>query len=216
MPTISVSNSLHFPANFLEKTETHIRRMNIFSLKQNRTVPSFLSLQEKKRSVSVSTNCTFGRNQDFKVDLKNRNGWFHFVGIGGCGLSALAMVLRLVAWSSNMHGLKDAGARLYIGHSMSNIEGNNGGSRFPDALLFQVPFHIIMLRFYMPNLLEYLYRRDYWLARLTLNYNLLLLVVVMIAICSPDRGLLHFPTITLPTSPPPFPALATPPPSSSG
>ncbi|KAK3220326.1 hypothetical protein Dsin_014296 [Dipteronia sinensis] len=183
MPTISVSNSLHFPANFLEKTETHIRRMNIFSLKQNRTVPSFVSLQEKKRSVSVSTNCTFGRNQDFKVDLKNRNGWFHFVGIGGCGLSALAMLALKhgfevsgsdIVWSSYMHGLKDAGARLYIGHSMSNIEGNNGGSRFPDAVVVSsaIPHYNVEI-LHAKSVGVPVYKRDYWLAKLTENYNLI-------------------------------------------
>ncbi|KAI9161859.1 hypothetical protein LWI28_021384 [Acer negundo] len=182
MPTKSVSNSLHFPANFLEKTDTHFRRMNTFSLKSNRTVPSFLSLQEKNRSVSVSTNCTFGRNQEFKVDLKNRSGWIHFVGIGGCGLSALAILALKqgfevsgsdIVWSSYMDGLKDAEAQLYIGHSMSNIEGNNG-SRFPDAVVVSsaIPHDNVEI-LHAKSVGVPVYKRDYWLAKLTENYNLI-------------------------------------------
>ncbi|KAK1577427.1 hypothetical protein Q3G72_021652 [Acer saccharum] len=182
MPTISVSNSLHFPANFLEKTETHLRRMNTFSLKSNRTVPSFLSLQEKNRIVSVSIYCTFGRNQEFKVDVKNRSGWIHFVGIGGCGLSALAMLTLKqgfevsgsdIVWSSYMDGLKDAGARLYIGHSMSNIEGNNG-SRLPIAVVVSsaIPQDNVEI-LHAKSVGVPVYKRDYWLAKLTENYNLI-------------------------------------------
>ncbi|KAK2653977.1 hypothetical protein Ddye_013833 [Dipteronia dyeriana] len=182
MSAISVSNSLHFPENFLEKSETHFRRMNAFSLKPNRTVPSFLSLQEKNRSVSVSTNCTFGRNQKFKVDLKNQSGWIHFVGIGGCGLSALAMLALKqgfevsgsdIVWSSYMDGPKDAGARLYIGHSMSNIDGNNG-SRLPNAVVVSsaIPQDNVEI-LHAKSVGVPVYKRDYWLAKLTENYNLI-------------------------------------------
>ncbi|KAL5744690.1 hypothetical protein ACOSQ2_027806 [Xanthoceras sorbifolium] len=182
MPAILVSNSLHFPANFLEKIETQFRRMNAFSSKLNRTVPCFSSLHEKNHSFSVSRSCKFGRNKKSTVDLKNRKGWIHFVGIGGCGLSALAMLALKqgfevsgsdIVWSSYMDGLKEAGAGLHIGHSVTNIQGNNG-SRFPNAVVVSsaIPQDNVEI-LHAKSVGVPVYKRDYWLAKLTENYNLI-------------------------------------------
>lgn len=39
-----------------------------------------------------------------------------------------------LVWSSYMEGLLEAGANLHIGHSVSNIQSNDG-SRFPNAVV---------------------------------------------------------------------------------
>jgi len=56
----------------------------------------------------------------------------HFVGIGGCGMSAIAKILLKKGFkisgsdlreSANTMRLKDLGARIYIGHNGSNVRG---------------------------------------------------------------------------------------------
>lgn len=92
MPAISVSNSLHFPANLLEKLETQFFRKSCLWFKSNQNLPLVLLFKEKKSFISVLAKGTFKKNQECIVDLKSRKGWIHFVGVGGCGLSALAVL----------------------------------------------------------------------------------------------------------------------------
>ncbi|MQL71788.1 hypothetical protein Taro_004101 [Colocasia esculenta] len=70
-------------------------------------------------------------------------GWIHFVGIGGCGVSALAMLALQqgfevsgsdIVWSDFMGQLHKAGARLHIGHSISNMQRHND-SGLPIAVI---------------------------------------------------------------------------------
>ncbi|KAJ0042864.1 hypothetical protein Pint_17530 [Pistacia integerrima] len=181
MPAISVSSSLHFPANLLEKLETRFFRKRCLQFKSNQNLQSVLLFKEKRSFISVLAKGTFKKNQECIVDLKNRKGWIHFVGVGGCGLSALA-VLALkqgfevsgsdMMWSSYMDGLQAAGACLHIGHSISNIQRNNE-SRFPDALVISsaIPQDNVEI-LHAKSVGVPVYKRDYWLAKLTENFNL--------------------------------------------
>jgi UDP-N-acetylmuramate--alanine ligase len=69
-----------------------------------------------------------------KIDLKNINkgALFHFVGIGGIGMSAIAGAMQ--SWgfrvqgsndveNENMAGLADAGVRTFVGHAAGNVRG---------------------------------------------------------------------------------------------
>ncbi|XP_031275136.1 uncharacterized protein LOC116133570 isoform X2 [Pistacia vera] len=181
MPAISLSSSLHFPANLLEKLETQFFRKSCLQFKSNQNLQSVLLFKEKKSFISVLAKGTFKKNQECTADLKNRKGWIHFVGVGGCGLSALA-VLALkqgfevsgsdLMWSSYMDGLQAAGACLHIGHSISNIQRNNE-SRFPDALVISsaIPQDNVEI-LHAKSVGVPVYKRDYWLAKLTENFNL--------------------------------------------
>ncbi|XAR53622.1 UDP-N-acetylmuramate--L-alanine ligase [Bertholletia excelsa] len=94
--------------------------------------------------ISASETRTDGRSL-VAVELRNRNEklWVNFVGIGGCGLCALAM-LELkrgyevsgsdVVWSSFMDGLDAAGARLCLGHSVHSTQKHDG-LILPDAIV---------------------------------------------------------------------------------
>jgi UDP-N-acetylmuramate--alanine ligase len=64
-------------------------------------------------------------------DGKLQENWYHFVGIGGAGMSGLAKIMLekgkrvsgsdLVA-SANVNGLLEKGARVFIGHAAENIQ----------------------------------------------------------------------------------------------
>lgn len=59
--------------------------------KTNRSVKSVQALS-KNNSGSISIATTVTQERDRVLDSsRNDKGWIHFVGIGGCGLSALAM-----------------------------------------------------------------------------------------------------------------------------
>eukprot|EP00850_Spirogloea_muscicola_P008536 SM000045S16281 [mRNA] locus=s45:655945:660413:- [translate_table: standard] len=68
----------------------------------------------------------------------------HFVGIGGAGLSALALVALQQGWqvsgsdavdSDRLHNLREAGADVYVGHSAAQLTAGQRRDRTPDALV---------------------------------------------------------------------------------
>ncbi|URD85016.1 Mur ligase family, catalytic domain [Musa troglodytarum] len=108
--------------------------------------------------------------------------WIHFVGIGGAGLSALAMLALKqgfevsgsdIMWSSYMDNLHNSGARLFIGHSMSNIEKNDGLS-LPNAIVISsaIPADNEEIAHAMSVGVP-IYKRDHWLRRITEKFNLI-------------------------------------------
>lgn len=88
--SLSVSNSLHFTVYFLDGHGNQFSIKRCLCCKSNRIPPSVLLYVEKKSSIAVLRNCAYKKNQECTVDFKNRKEWIHFVGIGGCGMSALA------------------------------------------------------------------------------------------------------------------------------
>lgn len=72
-----------------------------------------------------------------------------------------------------MEGLLEAGANLHIGHSVSNIQGNDG-SRFPNAVVASsaIPQDNVEI-LHAKSVGVPIYKRDYWLAKLTEKYNLI-------------------------------------------
>ncbi|PSS04389.1 UDP-N-acetylmuramate--L-alanine ligase [Actinidia chinensis var. chinensis] len=136
--------------------------------------------RDRRVSVSVSVRCTDRE----AVDLCHRKekDWLHFVGVGGCGLSALAMLALKqgyevsgsdIGWSSFMDGLQEAGARLYVGHSVTNMQKHNG-LILPKAIVVSSAIPQDNVEILYANSVELpIYKRDYWLAKLTEHYNLI-------------------------------------------
>ncbi|KAF4356514.1 hypothetical protein F8388_026986 [Cannabis sativa] len=71
------------------------------------------------------------------VSLKNQKKWIISVGVGGCGMSALAMLAVKqgyevsgsdLVWSRFMDKLQEAGVRLHICHSVSHLQRHNDTS----------------------------------------------------------------------------------------
>ncbi|KAE9464842.1 hypothetical protein C3L33_03259, partial [Rhododendron williamsianum] len=144
---------------------------------------SCLTLKEHARRVSLCATPMDRRSQAI-VDSGNREDkcWVHFVGIGGCGLSALAMLALKqgyevsgsdIMWSSFMDGLHEAGAWLYVGHSVSNMQKHNG-LILPKAIVVSsaIPQDNVEI-LYAKSVGVPVYKRDYWLAKLTEQYNLI-------------------------------------------
>lgn len=109
-------------------------------------------------------------------------GRIHFVGVGGCGLSALAMLALKqgfevsgsdIMWTSFMNGLLKAGATLSIGHSISNIDGNKGAS-LPKMLVISsaIPANNEEVAHARSTGIP-IYKRDVWLRKVTEHYNLI-------------------------------------------
>nr|XP_018677730.1 PREDICTED: uncharacterized protein LOC103976212 isoform X2 [Musa acuminata subsp. malaccensis] len=121
----------------------------------------------------------FGSKDEGQDDKQE---WIHFVGVGGAGLSALAMLALKqgfevsgsdIMWSSYMDNLHNSGARLFIGHSMSNIERNDGLS-LPNAIVISsaIPADNEEIAHAMSVGVP-IYKRDHWLRRITEKYNLI-------------------------------------------
>ncbi|XP_058205999.1 uncharacterized protein LOC131319651 isoform X2 [Rhododendron vialii] len=169
----SPSTSLHFPATSRQKPSFITKRIRI---------PALTS-KEHARRVSLCATPMDRRSQAI-VDSSNREDkcWVHFVGIGGCGLSALAMLALKqgyevsgsdIMWSSFMDGLHEAGAWLYVGHSVSNMQKHNG-LILPKAIVVStaIPQDNVEI-LYAKSVGVPVYKRDYWLAKLTEQYNLI-------------------------------------------
>ncbi|KAL7229805.1 hypothetical protein ACSBR2_008375 [Camellia fascicularis] len=183
-PATSPSTSLHIPATSRRKPRSPsslpLRGEVGLGCRTNRTWPTVVTSKEHARGVSVSA--TQSREA---VNLCNRNekGWVHFVGIGGCGLSALAMLALKqgyevsgsdIVWSSFMDGLEDAGARLHVGHSVSNMQKHHNGLILPNSVVVSSsipPDNVEIL--YAKSVGVPVYKRGYWLAKLTEHYNLI-------------------------------------------
>ncbi|KAI3458102.1 hypothetical protein Pfo_014765 [Paulownia fortunei] len=151
----------------------------------NDTSPRVLSpFQKPFRRMSVSANFPSGKkDENFESHCFGKMRWIHFIGVGGSGLSALAMLALKqgyavsgsdIAWSSYMDALKEAGAFIYIGHSESNLQRNGDVSSLPDA--------VVVSSAIPPENVEILiakscgvpvYKRGAWLGKITKDYNLI-------------------------------------------
>ncbi|ONI25400.1 hypothetical protein PRUPE_2G300700 [Prunus persica] len=184
-PALSTSKTLNFPANLMEKQkipfQIFLRKISVQG-KTNRSVKSVQALS-KNNSGSISIATTVTQERDRVLDSsRNDKGWIHFVGIGGCGLSALAMFALKqgyevsgsdIEWSSFMDGLQEAGALLHIGHSVENMQ-RNAASRLPDAIVVSsaIPQHNVEILCAKSAGVP-VYKRDHWLGKLTQGYNLI-------------------------------------------
>ncbi|KAL5567920.1 hypothetical protein UlMin_024495 [Ulmus minor] len=183
-PAISPSKSFHFPANFPGKHETHFHillRKTSLRCKTRRVRVAHPAFNENNSSISVSTASTDQSDQE-SISFNNGKDWIHFVGIGGCGLSALAMLALKqgyevsgsdIEWNSSMDRLQEAGARLHIGHSVTNMQGNTS-SRLPNAVVISsaIPQNNMEI-LYAKSVGVPVYKRDYWLGKLTQHYKLI-------------------------------------------
>ncbi|WKA07292.1 hypothetical protein VitviT2T_025137 [Vitis vinifera] len=181
---ISPSNSLHFPTNFLGKIMTHfmVRPRNATFSCRTLQIQTLASNLEESSRVSFSTRSRADIKNEESFVLGNRKGWIHFVGIGGSGLSALAMLALKqgfevsgsdIVWSSFLDGLKETGAQLHLGHSESNIQRNNGSS-LPDAIVVSsaIPQDNLEI-LHAKSVGIPVYKRGNWLGKLTEHYNLI-------------------------------------------
>ncbi|KAL6291556.1 hypothetical protein ACE6H2_009066 [Prunus campanulata] len=184
-PALSTSKTLNFPANLIEKQkipfQIFLRKISVQG-KTNRSGKSVQDLSKNNSgSISIATTVTEERDRVFD-SLRNEKGWIHFVGIGGCGLSALAMLALKqgyevsgsdIEWSSFMDGLQEAGALLHICHSVENMQ-RNAASRLPDAIVVSsaIPQHNVEI-LYAKSVGVPVYKRDHWLGKLTQGYNLI-------------------------------------------
>ncbi|OIS95694.1 PREDICTED: uncharacterized protein LOC109235188 [Nicotiana attenuata] len=112
---------------------------------------------------------------------RKRKEWIHFVGVGGCGLSALAMLALKqgyevsgsdIMWNKAMDALREAGARVYTGHSELSLRKHNGS--MPDALVVSSAIcgdNVEIL--YAESVGVPVYKRGAWLGRITESYNLI-------------------------------------------
>ncbi|KAA3475971.1 UDP-N-acetylmuramate--L-alanine ligase-like [Gossypium australe] len=182
-PATSVSDSRYFQPNFLEKVKI---KVHLTGLRYKNTVLEKCILASKKiRRISLIKTRATKREQHCNIEhLKDRNqqNWVHFVGVGGCGLSALALIAVKqgfevsgsdIKWSSFMDGLQQAGVRLHIGHSTLNIQSENG-SRFPNCIVVSSAISEDNAEvLHAKSIGIPVYKRDYWLAKLTENHKLI-------------------------------------------
>ncbi|KAF4400265.1 hypothetical protein G4B88_019474 [Cannabis sativa] len=178
-PAISPSRCFHIPANSLVKSETLPR--NILIRNNLRRVPphirpSFAAVNENNGTLSAVS-----KDRE-PVSLKNQKKWIHFVGVGGCGMSALAMLAVKqgyevsgsdLVWSRFMDKLQEAGVRLHICHSVSNLQRHNG-SRLPSAVVISsaIPQNNVEI-LHAKSTGVPVYKRDYWLGNLTQHHKLI-------------------------------------------
>ncbi|XP_060972046.1 uncharacterized protein LOC115716599 isoform X2 [Cannabis sativa] len=178
-PAISPSRCFHIPANSLVKSET--LPCNILCRNNLRRVPphirpSFAAVNENNGTLSAVS-----KDRE-PVSLKNQKKWIHFVGVGGCGMSALAMLAVKqgyevsgsdLVWSRFMDKLQEAGVRLHICHSVSNLQRHNG-SRLPSAVVISsaIPQNNVEI-LHAKSTGVPVYKRDYWLGNLTQHHKLI-------------------------------------------
>ncbi|KAG0623909.1 hypothetical protein M758_3G210600 [Ceratodon purpureus] len=108
-------------------------------------------------------------------------GSVHFVGIGGAGLSALALLaLRQgwqvsgsdFSWSEQIERLKEAGVRVYVGHNAAQMIPE--GSPPPDALVVSSAVGPGNEEVDAASALNVpIYKRDTWLGKITEGYELI-------------------------------------------
>ncbi|WOK97150.1 hypothetical protein Cni_G05858 [Canna indica] len=125
-------------------------------------------------------SAAFGCHDEKLVEKKQE--WIHFVGIGGTGLSALAMLALKqgfevsgsdITWNCYMDNLHKAGARLFIGHSVSNIHKKTGFD-LPNALVISsaIPADNEEIAHAM-SIGVPIFKRALWLKKITEKYNLI-------------------------------------------
>ncbi|XP_038971501.1 UDP-N-acetylmuramate--L-alanine ligase-like isoform X1 [Phoenix dactylifera] len=113
---------------------------------------------------------------------KKNKGWIHFVGIGGSGLSALALLALKqgfevsgsdIMWGRFMDGLHKAGARLFIGHSASNME-RSAGSGLPNVVVVSSAIPADNKEIVHAKLMGIpIYKRDDWLRKITEKHKVI-------------------------------------------
>ncbi|KAK5782639.1 uncharacterized protein LOC108454576 [Gossypium arboreum] len=182
-PATSVSDSRYFQPNFLEKVKIIVHLTGLHH--KNTVLEKCILASKKNRRISLIKTRATKREQHCNIEhLKDRNqqNWVHFVGVGGCGLSALALIAVKqgfevsgsdIKWSSFMDGLQQAGVRLHIGHSTLNIQSENG-SRFPNCIVVSSAISEDNAEvLHAKSIGIPVYKRDYWLAKLTENHKLI-------------------------------------------
>ncbi|OMP03966.1 hypothetical protein COLO4_10058 [Corchorus olitorius] len=185
--TMSVPDSCTFQANFLGEVRVDVRlpKCKAPSRRKKAVLEKWILASQKERHSLLLTAQARKREEVCKfVKLKNPNQkqWIHFVGVGGCGLSALALLAVKqgfevsgsdIRWSSFMNGLEQAGVRLHVGHSMSNVKSNNG-LRFPNAIVVSsaIPQDNVEI-LHAKSMGIPVYKRDYWLAKITEHHKLI-------------------------------------------
>ncbi|XVE58477.1 hypothetical protein DITRI_Ditri04bG0172600 [Diplodiscus trichospermus] len=180
---MSVPDSCFCRPKFFEKVKIHFQ---LNDLRCINTVLEKCSLasKENRRISLLTTRAAKGERGCEVVHVKDQNkkDWIHFVGVGGCGLSALALLAVKqgfevsgsdIKWSSFMDGLQQAGVRLNVGHSALNIQSQSG-SRFPNAIVVSsaIPQDNVEI-LHAKSIGIPVYKRDYWLAKLTENHKLI-------------------------------------------
>lgn len=118
----------------------------------------------------------------FSKGDEEKKGWVHFVGIGGSGLSALAMLALKqgfevsgsdICWSCYMDDLQKAGAKVFLGHSINSLESQNDGKQ-PDAIVISSAIPKDNVEILYAELVGIpIYKRDSWLRNITKLYNLI-------------------------------------------
>ncbi|KAF9615464.1 hypothetical protein IFM89_023722 [Coptis chinensis] len=135
-PAISKSHLLNFDPNpkplpLTFHSQTNFRFKSTDHVIKNR----FYIFSESKNEYTTTNISSL---------FKNKKTWIHFVGVGGCGMSALAMLALKqgfevsgsdIVWNEYMDRLREAGARLFVGHSVLNIERKGFGSCLPDKVV---------------------------------------------------------------------------------
>ncbi|KAG6387718.1 hypothetical protein SASPL_152910 [Salvia splendens] len=137
------------------------------------------------RGISASANPPHCISEvvDFEPRGFGEKGRIHFVGVGGSGLSALAMLALKqgymvsgsdIAWSSYMDALKEAGASLFVGHSERNLHWNGEISSFPQAVVVSsaIPPENVEVLIAQSRGVP-VYKRGAWLGKITKDYNLI-------------------------------------------
>ncbi|KAL3524315.1 hypothetical protein ACH5RR_017149 [Cinchona calisaya] len=168
---------------FHGKSNPHqIRKTNIIS------TPSLSSrCRIKTNRIWVSAkppHCNdAGKYNSERSNIRNADkGWIHFVGVGGCGMSALALLALKqgyevsgsdIVWSSYMDRLREAGAHLYVGHSELNL-GKLSWLSFPDAVVTSsaIPLDNVEI-LHAKSAGIPVYKRGDWLGKITVDYNLI-------------------------------------------
>ncbi|XP_026409070.1 uncharacterized protein LOC113304226 [Papaver somniferum] len=140
-----------------------------------------LSYHVPPKLISVSSDQDQTTNSPFKIENPSSKKWVHFIGIGGCGLSALAKLALNqdyevsgsdIVWNESMNGLQEAGATVWLGHSVNNLR--NGVGSLPDFVVVSSAIssdNVEILHaesFGVP-----VYKRDKWLGMVTSDYNLI-------------------------------------------
>ncbi|OVA13961.1 Mur ligase [Macleaya cordata] len=162
---IPASKSVHFPAKSRRKPKPDalkIHRLTPSRCKFLHNLTSASTLNETNFSVSIKCQ-EQTENTSSKTENPKENSWIHF----GFEVSGSD-----IARSELMDELQESGAELHLGHSVSNLQRNNG-SNLPDAVVVSsaIPsdnVEILHAKSYgVP-----VYKRDKWLEKITSNYNL--------------------------------------------
>jgi len=101
----------------------------------------------------------------------------HFLGVGGSGMSNLALLARWNGWavsgsdmqeSAKLQALRDEGVNVFVGHSPENVQQSQGIIGLPDAVIVSsaVPEDNIELKTALLCGVP-VYRRDEWLGQIT-------------------------------------------------